>query len=62
MVAKGQPEFPNGTYRYYVTDSYPYCKRYAKGIVETTGGTGPDGNPTDTTTAIKGSAQHAKNL
>lgn len=39
------PEFPNGTYHYYATDSYPYFQRCVKGTIETTGGPGPGGNP-----------------
>ncbi len=35
------PEFPNGIYHYYATDSYPYLQRCVKGTVTTTGGTPP---------------------
>lgn len=43
------PEFPDGIYHYYATDSYPYFQRCVKGAVESTGGpggprpTGPQG-------------------
>ena len=30
------PEFPNGIYHYYATDSYPYFQRCVKGEVEIT--------------------------
>ena len=35
------PEFPDGIYHYYATDSYPYLQRCVKGVVATTGGTAP---------------------
>ena len=38
------PEFPNGIYHYYVTDSYPYFQRCVKGIVETSSN-GGEGEP-----------------
>ena len=38
------PEFPNGIYHYYATDSYPYFQRCVTGEVESTGGPG-GGNP-----------------
>ena len=28
------PEFPNGIYHYYGTDTYPYLQRCVKGVVE----------------------------
>ena len=31
------PEFPDGIYHYYATDSYPYFQRCVKGAVETSG-------------------------
>ena len=31
------PEFPNGIYHYYATDTYPYMQRCVKGTVEATG-------------------------
>ena len=34
------PEFPDGIYHYYATDSYPYLQRCVKGVVATTGGNG----------------------
>lgn len=34
------PEFPNGIYHYYATDSYPYFQRCVKGAVEVAGGAG----------------------
>jgi len=36
------PEFPNGIYHYYLTDSYPYIQRCVKGVYTAapTGGTG----------------------
>jgi hypothetical protein len=34
------PEFPNGTYHYYATDTYPFLQRCVKGAVTTTGGNG----------------------
>jgi hypothetical protein len=30
------PEFPNGTYHYYATDTYPYLQRCVKGTVTAT--------------------------
>jgi hypothetical protein len=36
------PEFPNGIYHYYVTDSYPYVQRCVKGSPNQTG---PSGGP-----------------
>jgi hypothetical protein len=38
------PEFPNGTYHYYATDTYPYLQRCVKGTVATSG-TQPAGPP-----------------
>ena len=38
------PEFPNGIYHYYATDSYPYFQRCVKGEVEGAGGP-PAGGP-----------------
>jgi len=38
------PEFPNGIYHYYATDSYPYFQRCVKGEVESAGGP-PAGGP-----------------
>lgn len=35
------PEFPEGIYHYYATDSYPYFQRCVKGEVEATGGLPP---------------------
>lgn len=35
------PEFPDGIYHYYATDSYPYFQRCVKGEVETSGGPPP---------------------
>ncbi len=35
------PEFPNGIYHYYATDSYPYLQRCVKGTVTTSGGGPP---------------------
>lgn len=35
------PEFPNGIYHYFATDSYPYFQRCVKGEVETAGGMPP---------------------
>ena len=35
------PEFPNGIYHYYATDSYPYFQRCVKGEVESAGGPPP---------------------
>ena len=32
------PEFPNGIYHYFITDSYPYIQRCVKGTAPTTGG------------------------
>ena len=32
------PEFPNGIYHYYATDTYPFFQRCVKGTVATTGG------------------------
>ena len=32
------PEFPQGIYHYYATDTYPFFQRCVKGAVETTGG------------------------
>jgi hypothetical protein len=37
------PEFPAGTYHYYVTDTYPFIQRCLKGTYTTTGG-GPPGD------------------
>jgi hypothetical protein len=34
------PEFPDGIYHYYATDSYPYFQRCVKGAVEAAGGLG----------------------
>jgi hypothetical protein len=34
------PEFPNGTYHYYVTESYPFVQRCVKGTVSTTSSAG----------------------
>ena len=39
------PEFPNGIYHYYATDSYPYFQRCVSGEVESTGGPGTQGPP-----------------
>jgi hypothetical protein len=39
------PEFPNGTYHYYATDSYPYFQRCVKGEVEAGAGGPPGGGP-----------------
>ncbi|MBY0238052.1 MAG: YHYH protein [Burkholderiaceae bacterium] len=33
------PEFPNGIYHYYITDSYPYIQRCVKGSASSTTGT-----------------------
>ncbi|WP_299879003.1 YHYH protein [uncultured Cocleimonas sp.] len=38
------PEFPNGIYHYFATDSYPYFQRCVKGEVESAGGP-PAGGP-----------------
>ena len=35
------PEFPNGIYHYYATDTYPYFQRCVNGTVATTGAGGP---------------------
>ena len=35
------PEFPEGIYHYYATDSYPYLQRCVKGAVESTGAMPP---------------------
>ncbi len=35
------PEFPDGIYHYYATDSYPYFQRCVKGAVDVTGGPPP---------------------
>jgi YHYH protein len=35
------PEFPNGTYHYFATDSYPFLQRCVKGKVTSTGGGPP---------------------
>ena len=35
------PEFPNGIYHYFATESYPYFQRCVKGEVEVTGGMPP---------------------
>jgi len=35
------PEFPNGIYHYFATESYPYFQRCVKGEVEVTGGMSP---------------------
>lgn len=35
------PEFPQGIYHYYATDSYPYFQRCVKGSVQITAGGGP---------------------
>ena len=35
------PEFPNGIYHYYATDTYPYFQRCVTGEVEATGGLPP---------------------
>lgn len=40
------PEFPEGIYHYYATDSYPYFQRCVKGEVEVSTAT-PGGNATD---------------
>ena len=42
------PEFPQGIYHYYATDSYPYFQRCVKGSVEALEGAGdpPGGGPT----------------
>ena len=37
------PEFPEGTYHYYATDSYPFLQRCVKGTV--TGAGIPPGPP-----------------
>lgn len=39
------PEFPQGIYHYYATDSYPYFQRCVKGEVEAAGGPPPGGPP-----------------
>jgi YHYH protein len=39
------PEFPQGTYHYYVTDSYPYVQRCVKGTPNQTGPSGPGARP-----------------
>lgn len=39
------PEFPNGIYHYYATDTYPYFQRCVSGTVATTGGPGGPGGP-----------------
>ncbi|GAA0422524.1 hypothetical protein GCM10009133_33840 [Cocleimonas flava] len=38
------PEFPNGIYHYYATDTYPYFQRCVKGEIESAGGP-PAGGP-----------------
>jgi hypothetical protein len=38
------PEFPNGIYHYYATDSYPYFQRCVTGEVESSGDTGGPGD------------------
>lgn len=38
------PEFPEGTYHYCATDTYPFMPRCVKGEVETRGGPPPIGN------------------
>lgn len=35
------PEFPNGIYHYFATESYPYFQRCVKGEVDVTGGMPP---------------------
>jgi hypothetical protein len=35
------PEFPNGTYHYYTTDTYPYVQRCVKGTAAATTGAVP---------------------
>jgi hypothetical protein len=40
------PEFPNGIYHYYATDSYPYFQRCVKGAVASAGGPPAGGAPT----------------
>ena len=37
------PEFPNGIYHYFATDTYPYFQRCVKGAVEAAGGAGGPG-------------------
>ena len=40
------PEFPNGTYHYYATDTYPYLQRCLKGtVIATATGPGAGGPP-----------------
>jgi|TARA_B110000091_G_scaffold18506_1_gene17445 hypothetical protein len=41
------PEFPQGIYHYYATDSYPYFQRCVKGYVQAAavGGPPPGGGP-----------------
>ncbi len=39
------PEFPNGIYHYFATDSYPYFQRCVKGEVEGAGGPPAGGQP-----------------
>ncbi len=39
------PEFPEGIYHYYATDSYPFFQRCVTGEVETAGGGGPPLGP-----------------
>lgn len=38
------PEFPDGIYHYYATDSYPYFQRCVKGEVEGSAMAGPEGD------------------
>jgi hypothetical protein len=39
------PEFPQGIYHYYITDTYPFIQRCVKGTASTTGGGGGGGPP-----------------
>ena len=39
------PEFPNGTYHYYATDTYPFLQRCVKGVTSIAGGGAPAGPP-----------------
>ena len=44
------PEFPNGIYHYYATDTYPFMTRCNKGEVTVGGGNRPP--PPNTTTGL----------
>ena len=41
------PEFPDGIYHYYATDTYPFMSRCVKGEVASTGDQPPGGGPSD---------------